>query len=50
MWVLAGLAVATAVGGLVLASLDSDWALPCAAVFLVAVMLLAIYIGMTSRP
>ncbi len=30
--------------------LDSDWALPCAMVFLVDVMLLTIYVGMTSRP
>ena len=34
----------------IVAGIDSDWALPCAVVFLVDVMLLAIYVGMTSRP
>lgn len=50
VWVLAALAVGTAAGALVLAGLDSPWALLCTVVFLVAVVLLAIYVGMTSRP
>ena len=44
--VLAGLAAGTAVGGLVLAGLDSPWALGCAVGFLVAVMLLALSAGL----
>ena len=39
-------AAGTAVGGLVLAWLDSPWTLLCAVSFFVTVMLLALYAGL----
>ncbi len=44
--VLAGLAAGPAAGGLVLAELDSPWALGCAFGFLISVMLLALCAGL----
>ena len=46
----AAVAMGAATGGVVLAGLDSDWALLGAVVFLGAVTLLAVYVGMISRP
>jgi hypothetical protein len=47
VWTLVGLAVGTAAGGALLAALDSPGALLCALGFVVAVMGLAVYAGLT---
>ena len=50
VWIRTGVAAGAAAGAVVLAALDSAWALLCAVGFLGGLMLLAISVGMTSRP